>query len=81
MKFAINQIYDPDFNLKHHTPRNIAILHQQQDQESGIEQHRAAIRKRRRDLASRIAHNVKMAGIINTARKNLIQGNIIKVGV
>jgi len=81
MKFAINQIYDPDFNQKLYIPRDVLVIHQQQDQESGIEQQKAEIKRRKKDLASRVAYNVKMAGIINIARKNLIQGNVIRVGM
>lgn len=81
MRFAINQIYGPDFNRKQHTPKDVSVTHQQQDQERGIEQRKAAIRKRRRDLIRRIERNKTMAEIINTARQNIAKGNIVKVGV
>lgn len=81
MKYAINQIYGPEFNRKRTTSKDVLILHQQRDQETGIEQKKAAIRRRKRETAHRIEHNQKMAEIVNLARKNVAEGKVIKVGV
>jgi len=81
MKFAINQVYDPNFNLKVNTPKNVLVYYQQQDQRSGIEQKKAAIKKRRRATMQRMEKSKTMANIINLARENLAEGKIIKVGV
>lgn len=81
MKFAINQIYGPNFDLKVNTPKDVLVSHQQQDQRSGIEQKKATIKKRKRATMQRIQKNITMAGIINMAKKNITEGKIIKVGV
>lgn len=50
MKFAINQIYGPNFDLKVNTPKDVLVSHQQQDQRSGIEQKKATIKKENEQL-------------------------------
>jgi hypothetical protein len=81
MKYCINQIYEPSFSRKNIPLRSVSILHQQQDQHSGVEQQKAAIKKRKRKQLQRIAHNQSMTEIINIAQKNLAEGRVIKVGV
>lgn len=79
MKYCINQIYSPEFNLKQHTPKDVLISHQQQNQERGIEQKKAAIKKREKKLRQRIAHNQSMVNVANLAKKNIAEGKVVKV--
>lgn len=81
MKFCLNQIYNPEFNLKPHTPKDVLISHQQQNQERGIEQKKAAIKKKARGLRQRIAYNQSMIDVANLAKKNIAEGKVIKVGI
>ena len=81
MKYRLNQIYGPEFERKKARLQNVFILHQQHDQETGIEQKKAYKRKVERARKNRITTNVKMTEIINLAKKNLAAGNVIKVGI
>lgn len=87
LKFKLGQFYDNRLLRKEPQKEDVPMMHQRQDQESGIEQHNAAIKeakkviaKREIDRLNRISGNLRMAEIISAAKQNVAEGKIIKVG-
>lgn len=57
--YQIGDLYNTDLTKKAgSTPTNVHVLHQRRDQVTGVEKKKSLSRKKKRDLITRVNHNM-----------------------
>jgi hypothetical protein len=71
--YQLRDVYDKSFNRKEITLPSIHILHQHRDQVTGVETRKSDIRKKKRQLVTRVNRNLrdrKIAALAKVFLKN-----------